>query len=412
MPDEIRAEVIAIGDELTSGQRLDTNSQWLSAELALLGVPVVFHTTATDTMEAGIDAFRIAAGRADVVVATGGLGPTADDLTRDVLAAVGNAPLELSAAALVAVESRFSRRGMPMPETNRRQALFPRGSRIIPNPEGTAPGIDMDVVPATVDGRDGGRASRMFALPGVPSEMRRMWHDSVAGAIRRMQPGAATMVHRRLKCFGAGESALEAMLPDLIRRGRDPLVGITAHEATITLRITTSGRDEADCLARIAPTEATIRECLGPLVYGTEDDEVEDAAIRHLLAAGQSLATIEIGTEGRVAAFLSQAEARQSRAGGFRGGIVLPQAGAEGEDAAALASRARTSFHATVGLAIGGRRPGAEGREILDVAIVGPGGTRSVEHMLGGGPALAAARAARTAIDLVRRTTFSRSNHA
>jgi nicotinamide-nucleotide amidase len=242
--------------------------------------------------------------------------------------------------------------------------------------------------------------------------MRRMWHDSVAAAIRRMQPGAATMVHRRLKCFGAGESALEAMLPDLIRRGRDPLVGITAHEATITLRITTSGRDEADCLARIAPTEATIRECLGPLVYGTEDDEVEDAAIRHLLAAGQSLATIEIGTEGRVAAFLSQAEARQSRGGGFRGGIVLPQAGADGEDAAALAARARTSFHATVGLAIGSRRPGAEGREILDVAIVGPGGTRSVEHMLGGGPALAAARAARTAIDLVRRTTFAASNHA
>ena len=412
MPDEIRAEVIAIGDELTSGQRLDTNSQWLSAELALLGVPVVFHTTATDTMEAGIEAFRIAAGRADVVVATGGLGPTADDLTRDVLAAVGNAPLELSAAALVAVESRFSRRGVPMPETNRRQALFPRGSRIIPNPEGTAPGIDMDVVLATAGSRDGGRASRMFALPGVPSEMRRMWHDSVAGAIRRMQPGAATMVHRRLKCFGAGESALEAMLPDLIRRGRDPLVGITAHEATITLRITTSGRDEADCLARITPTEATIRECLGPLVYGTEDDEVEDAAIRHLLAAGQSLATIEIGTEGRVAAFLSQAEARQSRGGGFRGGIVLPHDGADGEDAAALAARARTSFHATVGLAIGGRRPGAEGREILDVAIVGPGGTRSVEHMLGGGPALAAARAARTAIDLVRRTTFAASNHA
>ena len=412
MPDEIRAEVIAIGDELTSGQRLDTNSQWLSAELALLGVPVVFHTTATDTMEAGIDAFRIAAGRADVVVATGGLGPTADDLTRDVLAAVGNAPLELSAAALVAVESRFSRRGVPMPETNRRQALFPRGSRIIPNPEGTAPGIDMDVVLSTAGSRDGGRASRIFALPGVPSEMRRMWHDSVAAAIRRMQPGAATMVHRRLKCFGAGESALEAMLPDLIRRGRDPLVGITAHEATITLRITTSGRDEADCLARIAPTEATIRECLGPLVYGTEDDEVEDAAIRHLLAAGQSLATIEIGTEGRVAAFLSQAEARQSRGGGFRGGIVLPHDGADGEDAAALAARARASFHATVGLAIGGRRPGAEGREILDVAIVGPGGTRSVEHMLGGGPALAAARAARTAIDLVRRTTFAASNHA
>lgn len=406
MPDSLRAEVIAIGDELTSGQRLDTNSQWLSAELSLLGVAVVFHTTAADTMEAGEEAFRIAAGRADLVVATGGLGPTADDLTRDVLAAVGDAPLELSATALTAVESRFARRGVPMPETNRRQALFPRGSRIIPNPDGTAPGIDMDVT------ADGHHKSRIFALPGVPSEMRRMWHDTVAEAIRLMRPGAKTMVHRRIKCFGAGESAIEAMLPDLIRRGRDPLVGITAHEATITLRITAAGRDEAECRDRIAPTEATIRECLGPLVYGTEDDEVEDAAVRHLLAAGQSLATIEIGTEGRVAAFLAQAEARGRRpaAAVFRGGIVLPAGGPEGGDAAALAGRARSSFGATVGLAIGGRRPGPEGREILDLAVVGPGGTRTVEHMLGGGPALAASRAARTAIDLVRRTSFSPSD--
>ena len=403
MPDEMHAEVIAIGDELTSGQRLDTNSQWLSTELSLLGVPVVFHTTAADTLEAGIAAFRIAAGRADVVVATGGLGPTADDLTREVLAVVGGKPLELSAPALEAVESRFARRVMPMPDSNRRQALFPAGSRIIPNPEGTAPGIDMDV------GRDGGGTSRIFALPGVPSEMRRMWHDFVGPAIGRMQPGAGTIVHRRIKCFGAGESAIEAMLPDLIRRGRDPLVGITVHEATITLRITARGPDEAACLAAIAPTEATIRECLGPLVYGVEDDELEDAAIRCLLDAGLTLATIEIGTEGRVAAMLAQAQARLAAQAGspaagqgaaFQGGMVLP-ASAAGM-AAGLAARAAATFGAAVGLAVGGRRPGPEGRIILDLAIAGPGGTTTVEHMLGGGSTVAPARAAKAAIDLVR----------
>jgi nicotinamide-nucleotide amidase len=108
----MQAEVIAIGDELVTGQRLDTNSRWLSAELAVLGIPVVFHTTAADTLEAGIEAFRIAVGRADVVVATGGLGPTADDLTRDVLAALADRPLVLSESALAAIEARFAGRAL------------------------------------------------------------------------------------------------------------------------------------------------------------------------------------------------------------------------------------------------------------------------------------------------------------
>jgi molybdenum cofactor synthesis domain-containing protein len=112
----MHAEVIAIGDELTSGQRLDTNSRWMATELGFLGVPVTFHTTVPDTLEAGIEAFRFAAARAPIVVVTGGLGPTADDLTRDVLAAVAGVPLDLSADALAAVEARFSKRGMPMPD--------------------------------------------------------------------------------------------------------------------------------------------------------------------------------------------------------------------------------------------------------------------------------------------------------
>ena len=391
----MRAEVIAIGDELTTGARLDTNSQWLSAELAVLGIPVVFHTTATDTLEAGVEAFRIAAGRADVVVATGGLGPTADDLTRDVLAAVAGQPLELSAEALVAVESRFARRGMPMPETNRRQALFPRGSRMIPNPDGTAPGLDVDLARP-----DGGRA-RVFALPGVPAEMKRMWRQTVVPALLSMQPERSTIVQRRIKCFGAGESAIEAMLPDLVRRGREPLVGITAHEATITLRIAALGRDEAACRTMIAADEATIRECLGPLVYGVEDDEVEDAAIRAAAAAGLSLASGEIGTQGRVAALLAQADAR---AGGrvFRGGTVLSPAAAD--DPVAIAERIRGDAGVDLGLAVGSPRTDADGATALDIVLASAAGVERVAHRLGGGPALALSRAAKTAVDLVRRS--------
>jgi nicotinamide-nucleotide amidase len=405
------AEVIAIGDELTTGQRLDTNSQWLSTELGLLGIPVRFHTTACDTLEAGVEAFRNAAARCDVVVATGGLGPTADDLTRDVLAAVANAPLELSASALEAVESRFARRAATMPESNRRQAMFPRGSRIIPNPDGTAPGIDLDFR------RPDGSTSRIFALPGVPSEMRVMWNGTVSRDLLAMQPEVGTFVHRRIKCFGAGESAVEEMLPDLIHRGRDPLVGITAHEATITLRIVAQGRDEVECLAKIAPTEATILQCLGQLVYGREDDEVEDAALRALVGAGQTLGTIEIATEGRVAAALAQAESRRRHgaiqdvdgAAAYRGGAVWPAAAALGgpldtaDAVTALAERARTDFGAALGLAVGAARPRSDGRSMVRIALSDGHSVEQIEHVLGGGPALAQARAMKTAIDLVRR---------
>ena len=422
----MQAEVIAIGDELTTGQRLDTNSQWLSAELGLLGIPVLFHTTVCDTLEAGVEAFRIAAARCELVLATGGLGPTADDLTRDVLAAVAGEPLELSVAALEAVESRFARRAVAMPESNRRQAMFPRGTRIIPNPNGTAPGIDLDVR------RPDGGTSRIIALPGVPSEMREMWRGTVEAALAAMLPDAGVFVHRRIKCFGAGESAVEALLPDLIHRGRDPLVGITAHEATITLRIVARGRDEVECRAKIAPTERTIRECLGLHVYGVEDDEVEDAAVRALVNAGQTLGTIEIGTEGRVAACLTQAQARRHAQQSslplgqvgtqphdpslavYRGGMVLPAGaipGVEHESAASmkrLADRARADSGATLGIAVGAARPGPDGRSVVVIALSDGQNVEQIEHMLGGGPALALSRAAKTAMDLVRRTLETR----
>ena len=329
------------------------------------------------------------------------------------LAAVAGQPLELSAAALESVESRFARRAVAMPESNRRQAMFPRESRIIPNPDGTAPGIDLDIR------RPDGGTSRIIALPGVPSEMRLMWNGTVAAELSAMQPDAGVFVHQRIKCFGPGESAIEAMLPDMIRRGRDPLVGITAHEATITLRIVARGRDEAECLAKIAPTERTILECLGANVYGRNDDEVEDAAVRALAGVGQTLGTIEIGTEGRVAACLSQAQAKRQAhlplhehdpsAAVYRGGMVLPAAAVsviDSESAASmksLAERARAERGASLGLAVGPARPGPDGRSVVVIALSDGQNVEQIEHMLGGGATLALSRAAKTAIDLVRR---------
>lgn len=310
----MQAEIIAIGDELTSGQRLDTNSQWLSERLGELGIPVSFHTTVGDDLENNIAVFRAAIDRADIVVATGGLGPTADDLTREALAAAAGVELVEDAAALAHIQNLFARRKREMPERNKLQAQFPRGSRVVPNAEGTAPGIDLTVP------RPGRSPSRVFCLPGVPAEMFTMWKETVGPAIAADQPSQQVICHKRIKCFGVGESDLEAMIPEMIRRKREPLVGITVHGATITLRITASGPDETACRRAIEPTVVEIHEKLGVLAFGEEDDELEHADIRLLAARGKSLAVAEWATDGLVSEWLAEAAGANEC---FRGGVVV-----------------------------------------------------------------------------------------
>lgn len=395
------AEIIAIGDELTSGQRLDTNSQWLSRELGLLGIPVGYHTTACDTLAAGVHAFRTAARRAQVVVATGGLGPTADDLTRDVLSELSGQRLVLSQQALEVIASRFLTRHAVMPESNRRQAMFPEGGSLIENPDGTAPGIKM-VLPAP-EGWGEGVGSVVYALPGVPAEMRRMWDETVSGDLKQVAGKKRVLLHRRLKCFGAGESAIEEMLPGIIERGRDPTVGITAHEATITLRISAWADNDDSCWEKIKTTENIIRETLGQLVYGEEDDEVEDAAAAALLAASASLATVEAGTAGRVASLFAQAADRRNHASEpfFCGGLVLPGLPGARPELIAAAKDVARSHNASVGMAVGPVRSTGV-RHAVDVVVVNNDVPIITEHVLGGG-GIAMSRAAKSAIDQIRR---------
>lgn len=317
------AEVISIGDELTSGQRLDTNSQWISQRLGELGVRAMFHTTVADDLAANIAVFRTAVERADIVVASGGLGPTADDLTREAVAKMAGVELALDESQLRAIEAMFARRGRPMPERNRVQALFPAGASPIPNPNGTAPGIHL-VVP-----RVGREPCRLFCLPGVPAELFEMWRQTVAPLIAATMPAACMIRHRRIKCYGVGESHLEAMMPDLIARQREPLVGITVSQATITLRITASGANEEECRRAMEPTVREIYDTLGTLVFGEEDDELQHAIARLLAQRGLTLATAEWGSAGLIAKWLG--EPPQARLH-LLGGVVV----ASGHSAARL----------------------------------------------------------------------------
>jgi nicotinamide-nucleotide amidase len=408
------AEVISIGDELTSGQRLDTNSQWISERLGELGIRVMYHTTVADDLTANVEVFRIAAQRADVVIATGGLGPTADDLTREVLAQVVGRELVLNPDALAHITALFARRKRAMPERNVVQAMFPAGSTMIHNPQGTAPGIAMAVP------RAGRSSSQVFALPGVPAELFEMWEASVAPALAALQHRPRVIRHRRIKCFGIGESDLEQMLPDLIRRGRDPQVGITVSGAVITLRITAMGADVADCEALIQPTVETIHECLGRLVYGEEEDELQDVVVRLLATRGLTLSTAEVGTAGRLTEWLAIADpdARQ-----FSGGLVVAsdtalvrtlgvpaelvaQHGANSAAAVqAMAEGCRRTMQTDLALAVGPLPvivADAETPPRIHFAIAWEGGVLKHSAAYIGHSALLPIRAARQALDFLR----------
>ena len=288
----MNAVILGIGDELVLGQIVDTNSAWLSAQLSGHGVMTLYHKTVADDVEATVDAVREAARAADLVIVTGGLGPTQDDLTREALARVLDAPLELHPPSVERIERFFRGIGRPMLDINRVQALCPRGAEMLDNDWGTAPGILARV---------GG--ARVFAFPGVPREMFGMFDRYVLPVVQG-QSGRAILTEA-LRTFGAGESAVAEKLGDLMRRDRNPTVGTTASAGIVTVRIRSDFDSAAEAERQLAATTKLAQERLGDWVFGRGDTTLARVVGECLMQERCTVATAESCTGGLVGKMLT-----------------------------------------------------------------------------------------------------------
>jgi nicotinamide-nucleotide amidase len=419
----MRAELIAVGDELLYGDIVNGNAAWLGRQLADVGVRVLTGTVVGDDVAMIEAALRAAAARADVVIVTGGLGPTQDDLTREGIAAAAGVALRRDPFLESLLRRRFADLGREgpaagrrrVPEMNYRQADLPEGAEPLPNEAGTAPGLRMEI---------GG--SVVYALPGVPFEMNAMFTSSVLPDVLRRAGQPAVVVHRVLRTAGIWESAVaEALIGEVDRLAQvgNPTIAFLASGGQTRVRITARAGDRAEAESLIAPVEAAARAALGPAVYGGEGDTLEGTVIDMLAARNATLAVAESMTGGLLAGRLTDTPGASAQ---FRGGVVayatdlkasvlgvdpavLAEHGAvAAETAAAMAVGVRALTGATYGLATTGvAGPGEqEGKPVgtLHIGLAAPDGCATRSLRLPGDRPRVRIYAVVQALDLLRRT--------
>lgn len=405
------AGVVAVGTELTTGQTVDTNSAYIAQRLAEVGVVCRAHETAEDSRQRIASAIARLARDSDVVVVSGGLGPTADDVTREALADALGVGLELHEESLRRIEGFFQRIGRPMNETNRVQAMCPIGAEVLPNPVGSAPGLMARLHGAVV-----------FVVPGVPREMRRMMVDQVIPRLHELDIDGR-LCFRTVHTFGAGESDIAAQLADLMDRDANPLVGTTVAGGVVSVRIAARAGSAEAAVRRADETTAIVRERLGGLVFGVDDDSLASVVVKALIDAESTLATAESCTGGLLGKMITDvAGASEVYPGGFvcyanRAKVdllgvpvqALESHGAVSEPVAlAMARGAAARMNSEYALAITGiAGPGGGTAEkpvgLVYVALYGPGGAEARRLILPGDRDLVRLRAALTALDMLRR---------
>lgn len=362
----MRVCFLAIGDEIVGGLTTDTNSGYLAGLLREVGVEPVGGFAVADDEDAIVQALERALADADLVVCTGGLGPTVDDLTTACVARVAGTPLALDPPSLEAARQRFAARGLPMPENNAKQAYFPAGSVILPNPEGTAPGF---VTPVT----RGGARRHVACLPGVPREGRRMARESLLPWVEAQAPDRR-FASRVFSTFGLSESKLDELLARVVAPDEARLA-FRAAFPRVQARLTVSGPAGEDLEARLDALEARVRERVGVHLYAVGDEGMEETVGTLLRARGTTIATAESCTGGLIGHRLTDVPGSSAY---YLLGVAAYSNEAKkailGVRAASLDAHGAVSGPVAEEMAEGARRAGGTDLGLSTTGVAGPGG--------------------------------------
>jgi len=372
----LTAELLSVGSELTVGETRDTNAGEIARSLTGLGVRVIRLTAIPDDLEAVIEGFRAGLARSDLVVSTGGLGPTPDDLTRESIAAACGEVPTVDPGLEAWLRELWRRRGMPFPELNLKQAWLIPSASALPNPNGTAPGWYV--------GRPDGRV--VVALPGPPREMRPMWADEVLPRLREAGLGAQVAT-RTYRLAGIGESQVADLLGDAILRASNPIVATYARAEAVDVRISAVGDGAGSADALVDAAAAIVLDRIGGHVWATGETTWSQALGARLAELGWTLAAVEIGTGGSVNALLGDApwvrfdeSIAVDAPAATAHGVNEDQEDEPSDDLVRFAGRARELGGADVGLAVHARP--RSGDTAVTIAVVTPLGERRVRRVV------------------------------
>ncbi|BAU28825.1 nicotinamide-nucleotide amidase [Aneurinibacillus soli] len=402
----MKAEIIAVGTELLLGQIANTNAQFLSQKLAEVGVGMYYHTVVGDNAERLYSVIEQALERSDLLLFSGGLGPTKDDLTKETVARVVARPLVEDTGAMARIEKYFERRGIPMTENNRKQALVVEGSHVLPNDHGMAPGMAIEY-----------NNKLIIMLPGPPRELYPMFTEYGLPHILSCMNENVVVHSKVLRFFGIGESALEEELMDLIDSQTNPTIAPLAADAEVTIRLTARAADVAEAARMIKKVEEQIEKRVGAYIYGYGSDSLASVLVQAVAERGETVAFAESVTGGLISQMVTSVPGSSVA---LRGSIicytnqvkndllgvpneVLASEGAvSAEVARIMADEVRLRLGSTYGVSITGEAGPVAGENkpvgLVYIGVSGADGTRVMEVKLSGTRAGIQTRAAKHAL--------------
>jgi competence/damage-inducible protein CinA-like protein len=415
----MKAEIIGIGSELLLGQIVDTNSSYIARRLAEQGIELIQTSTVGDDLSRIEEVLREATQRSSVVITTGGLGPTEDDLTREGVAKVFQRPLVLQPHLMEQIEAMFKRRGFRMAENNRKQAYIPEGAIPIENPKGTAPGFIMEYPKGSI-----------ISIPGVPLEMEYLMENAVIPYLRkRFDLKREIIQYRVLRAAGLGESAIGLQIKDLMKEGNNPSVGTLASLGDIKIRITAKASHPEEATAMIQGVEEEIRKRLGNLIYGVDEETLQGNVARELERFKLTLSVVETLTGGNISQKLAGTSSPF-----FIHGTILPSETSQRQFLAlsvgdfdslkgdplryvsSLAEKGRIESGVSLGLAVFGKigeeQKKGEYKVETYFSLSTANGTDNQEHALGGELWTVRERVSIIALDFLRRYLLTKKHSA